>query len=103
MACNCLNRWNGLVFSLRRGASVNFENTAKEFNSIIGVLADDSTLKVLGDLYAKAAQYYTENPQEIAKFLAEPKGPAKHDGRQRAALTVVANAIMNLDEFVMKE
>ncbi|MBC7923392.1 MAG: DUF1553 domain-containing protein [Ferruginibacter sp.] len=60
-------------------------------------------LRVLTDLYQQADQYYRENPAEVPKFLVDPKSARQPDRRQRAALTVVANAIMNLDEFVMKE
>ncbi len=78
--------------------------------------AKPTTLQILQDLYKKADVYYQENPGEAFKMIGE-KSIAKAkvvqavslskesptEIRHKACLTVVANAIMNLDEFVMKE
>nr|WKN34158.1 DUF1553 domain-containing protein [Tunicatimonas sp. TK19036] len=52
-------------------------------------------LEKLAALYEEAEQYYRENPDEVVKMAGE-------EDAELAALTVVANAIMNLDEFVTK-
>lgn len=52
-------------------------------------------LKQLETLYEEARQYYQNNPEEIVKMAGE-------EDAELAALAVVANAIMNLDEFVTK-
>ena len=57
--------------------------------------ADQSTLQQLEKLFEEAQQYYQENPEEIVKMVGD-------DDAELAALTVVANAILNLDEFVTK-
>ncbi|MGD1893781.1 MAG: DUF1553 domain-containing protein [Cyclobacteriaceae bacterium] len=57
--------------------------------------ADQSKMQQLAKLYEEAQLYYQENPEEIEKMVGE-------DDAELAALTVVANAILNLDEFVTK-
>lgn len=80
-------------------------------------------LDVLENLYRKALQKYKEQPQEARKLLSHPPKPGsakqarayqssgeqsyrkQHPGEAEArlaALTIVANAIMNLDEFLTK-
>jgi hypothetical protein len=56
---------------------------------------DDETLTTLEDLYQESIQYYKLFPEEISEM-------AGTEDATLAALTVVANAIMNLDEFVTK-
>jgi mono/diheme cytochrome c family protein len=63
-------------------------------------------LSALVDLHQKAAAIYREKPSAAAQLLGIQK-PAKGSpptGEQaaRAALVVVANAVLNLDEFVVK-
>ena len=52
-------------------------------------------LEQLQKLYTEAQQYYQENPEEVVKM-------AGLEDAELAALAVVANAILNLDEFVTK-
>jgi len=52
-------------------------------------------LEQLNTLYAEAQQYYQKNPEEVVKMAGE-------EDAELAALAVVANAILNLDEFVTK-
>jgi hypothetical protein len=53
-------------------------------------------LAVLAKLYRDTEAFYTQNPAEAGKLLANATP-------QRAALTVTANAMMNLDEVITKE
>lgn len=90
----------------------------------MGKAPQPGTLRVLQQLYRNAQQHYQERPTEAAEMLADSaalanRRPAKRRrevpvvpvGRmnlsttqtQLASLTVVANAIMNLDEFITKE
>jgi len=55
-------------------------------------------LAVLRDFYEQAALYYRENPDDGLALAA-----VDFDGEERAALTAVANVILNLDEFITKE
>ena len=52
-------------------------------------------LEALLALHEEATRYYAENPEEVPKLVEE-------ENAELAALTVVASAIMNLDEFVTK-
>lgn len=56
---------------------------------------DNKKKEALLDLYQEAVTYYRDNPEETSKMAGE-------EDVQLAALAVVANAIMNLDEFVTK-
>ena len=53
------------------------------------------SLEVLRNLYQAALMEFTENPEALEQFL-DIKSTTLH----HAALTMVANAIMNLDEFL---
>ncbi|MEK9613470.1 MAG: DUF1553 domain-containing protein, partial [Flavobacteriaceae bacterium] len=55
----------------------------------------EDTLTVLMELYQTASKEYEQNPSALESFLELSKTDKHH-----AALTVVANAIMNLDEFL---
>ncbi|QNF34597.1 DUF1553 domain-containing protein [Adhaeribacter swui] len=61
-----------------------------------------ATLHVLTRLYQQSEQHFTQKTQELQKFLPAIDHQLKN-APQLAALTVVANAIMNLDEFITKE
>ena len=57
-----------------------------------------ATLNVLKALYQNALEEYKSDSQAAALFLHYEKGPSA----ELCAMTVVANAIMNLDEFLTK-
>lgn len=56
---------------------------------------DQTTLDTLTELYANSINQFKNNPELINDFLELGKTQINH-----AALTLVANAIMNLDEFL---
>ena len=87
---------------LPAGATVN-EQVSQGYQLALLKNPNPQKVKILTGLYNQAHQFYTQNPQELAKFLGQKDAAQKSESRQLAALTVVANAIMNLDEFVMKE
>jgi len=60
-------------------------------------------LKLLTAFYQQADAYYGQNARQVSQFLGQETGSKTKNPRQLAALTLVANAILNLDEFVMKE
>ncbi|MGV3587490.1 MAG: DUF1553 domain-containing protein [Adhaeribacter sp.] len=60
-------------------------------------------LKALTKLYQQADIYYSQRPRELSQFIGKEAASQNPAPRQLAALTLVANAILNLDEFVMKE
>lgn len=58
----------------------------------------ENKLNILNDLYENAAGVYKADTAALHAFTKDPQ--ASHE---LAALTVVANALLNLDEVVMKE
>jgi len=64
------------------------------------VLADitDEKLSILTELYNNSISDFKEKPKNIREFIPYETDP----NANLAALTVVANAIMNLDEFLTK-
>ena len=63
----------------------------------LGTPPNRETLDVLTGLYTDALAHYTEGTGDAARLTGDP-GSA-----ELAALTMVANAILNLDQFLMKE
>lgn len=65
--------------------------------------ADENTLNVLERLYENAWDHFSKNP-EFATLMIKTKSQYEPDEqKQIASLTLVANAIMNLDEFLTKD
>jgi hypothetical protein len=56
-----------------------------------------SKLQALEKLHQQASTYFSQNPEAVAAFMGN-----KISGDTQAALTVVANAVLNLDEFLVK-
>ena len=56
-------------------------------------------LNILKELYRKSEAYYQAKPEDILHITGNKETPDKH----MASLTVVANAILNLDEVITKE
>jgi hypothetical protein len=61
-------------------------------------------IEILQKLYEKAVVIFKSQPEAATKMATEPLGalPEGHDATEMAAWTVVANAILNLDEFLMR-
>jgi mono/diheme cytochrome c family protein len=76
------------------------EQIGKTYRQAIGRDIGEAKLAVLEKLYDKSLKMYQQNPKEAAKLLA---CDAKKTTPEKAALTVVANAMLNLDEFITKE
>ena len=55
-------------------------------------------MKALSDLYEESLTTFREHPGDLHDFM----GLGVQPGPELAALTVVANAILNLDEFIVK-
>ena len=66
--------------------------------------ASESELKRLVKLFNNAHSHYKQNPAAATMMATQPIGaaPADADHAQLAALTVVGNVLLNLDEFLMK-
>jgi hypothetical protein len=61
-------------------------------------LIPESKLTVFGNLYREALHEYQGNEEGCKKFIQ-----SKTADPELAAMTVVANAMLNLDEVIMKE
>jgi len=61
-------------------------------------------IEILQKLYEKAVAIFKSQPEAAKKMATEPLGalPESLDVAEMAAWTVVANAILNLDEFLMR-
>jgi hypothetical protein len=79
------------------------EKLKKGYEAAIFKAPSSQKITILNQLYQQANSYFKNNPVEQSKFLGEKSKAAKGTGTELAALTVVANAIMNLDEFITKE
>ncbi len=66
--------------------------------------ASESELKRLVKLFNNAHSHYKQNPAAATMMATQPIGaaPADADHAQLAALAVVGNVLLNLDEFLMK-
>jgi len=67
------------------------------YTLVMGILPDQQELDVLTHLYQDALAHYSENSQEVTLLTGEQGSP------QLAALTIAANTILNLDQFIMKQ
>ncbi|MCW5517905.1 PSD1 and planctomycete cytochrome C domain-containing protein [Muriicola sp. Z0-33] len=71
---------------------------AKGYKRALMATATADKLDTLLELYEVALEEFTTRPEEMESFIYFDKQP----NAKKAALTVVANAIMNLDEFLTK-
>jgi hypothetical protein len=93
----------GLAHKMQQVAGAPEKQIAAGYQSALFRQAPAPKLKVLTTLYQQADTYYRKNPQQLTAFLGKEACTQNPAPRQLAALTLVANAILNLDEFVMKE
>ncbi len=84
-----------LATSMRENESAVPAMIQKGYTKALLKKPDIETLASLEELYAESVRYYEQNPDEIIEMAG------KQD-KALAAMTVVANAILNLDEFVTK-
>lgn len=66
--------------------------------------AQPNEIAVLTKLYENRKAYYSTHADEAVKFATDPLGPLPEgmDAKDLAALTAIANVILNLDEFVTR-
>ncbi|MEK6476347.1 DUF1553 domain-containing protein [Catalinimonas sp. 4WD22] len=81
---------------INEGGKTAEERIAKGYEIAMVKPIEPNKKAALIELYQEAVTYYQENPGET------PKMTAGEEDQQLAALAVVANAMMNLDEFVTK-
>jgi len=93
----------GLAARMMQAERKTEEQIRKGYEMALFRQPDAKTLGVLQDLYQKTENHYKTKPKEMALFLGDPKATKKPESLQIASLTVVANAITNLDAYLMKE
>jgi hypothetical protein len=72
------------------------------FRVLIGRSPDETEAKILAKLYAEQKTEFAKNPNDAKKLLSigESKRDETLPSADFAAMTTLANAIMNFDEFV---
>ena len=93
----------GLAQKMQLAAGLPEKQIAAGYQSALFRQVPASKLKLLTSFYQQADTYYRQNSHQIVSFLGKETCKTNKNPRQLAALTLVANAILNLDEFVMKE
>jgi hypothetical protein len=93
----------GLARKMQQVAGAPEKQIAAGYQSALFRQPAAPKLQVLTTLYRQADTYYRQNPQQLIAFLGKETCAQNPAPRQLAAFTLVANAILNLDEFVMKE
>jgi hypothetical protein len=65
---------------------------------------DADEIQILQKLHEKAVAIFKLQPESAIKMATDPLGalPEGMDPAEMAAWTVVANSILNLDEFLMR-
>ena len=75
----------------------NYENAIKDmYESAMYRNIEDEKLSFLLNLYLESINFYSKNPEELKNFF----GLDSNVSKKIASLAIVANAIMNLDEFL---
>ena len=66
---------------------------------------DQQEMAILGDIYQQQLAIYTANPEAAGALLAVGESPRDRslDTARHAALAMVANTILNLDETITRE
>ena len=90
---------SALANKMWHAASSDSARIAWGYHQALARSANDEQMPALMDLLTEARAHYEQDPLGAVK-LARRDLPEKTD---LAALTVVANAIMNLDGFITKE
>jgi len=84
----------------KEGGENTISQIKKGFEWATGHTADDKSIQALMKLYDTALSQFKDDKEKAAMMLGEKKNGRANT--ETAALTVVANAILNLDEVVTK-
>ena len=89
---------------LREGGDTTESRLAFAFRLATARAPSEREIQVLSDLYAKELASFQANEQSAAKLLAVGASPcaSQWNAAELAAWTMVANAILNLDETITK-
>ncbi len=84
----------------REGGNSPTEEIRAGYRRVMARDIEPAKLAVLSRLYNEALTTYRHQPKEVEKLLKDCPGKR---GAETAALTLVASAMVNLDEFITKE
>lgn len=89
---------------LREGGRERRQQLAWAFALVAGRHADDRELSILEQMYAEQFAVFAEDPAAAEKLnqMGESKGDPSLPAPDRAAATVVAQALLNYDETLMR-
>ena len=81
------------------------ERISQAFRICLARPPNDKELKHLESLYQRAMIRFEKTPKMAAQLATEPLGaaPPGMDVRELASMTLVANVLMNLDEFLARK
>jgi hypothetical protein len=90
---------------LREADSDSVSQIRRGFRIVTGRLPRPSESEPLTQAYYQFLNYFAENPQEAPKLLAIGEAPRDKTlpAPQHAALTMLANILLNLDESITLE
>jgi Protein of unknown function (DUF1553)/Protein of unknown function (DUF1549)/NedA-like, galactose-binding domain/Planctomycete cytochrome C len=90
---------------LQKAAASSVEQLAYGYLLCMGHAAPSADLAVLKKLFQEQLQHYQLHPDEATQLASDPLGPLppNADSAQYAAMTVVANVLLNLDGFLNKD
>ncbi len=71
------------------------DQLSKAYEMTMGKSPSDEKIEVLKGLYSEVKKYYTMNPDQSAEVT-------ESDNTELTVFTIVANSLMNMDEFIMK-
>jgi hypothetical protein len=74
------------------------------FRSVLARSPDAEEIAIAGKLYQRQLAQYQKTPEEAKKAVTfgESKSPENLDVSQLAALTLVANLVLNMDEAIVR-
>ncbi len=89
---------------LREGGRDRRQQLGWAFALVTGRHADDRELSILAQMYAEQSAYFAAEPQAAEKLdqMGESRDDFPFSAPERAAATVVAQALLNYDETLMR-
>ena len=84
-----------LAHQVLRSKKLVVEQLTNTYQLMMGKTPSDKKKKVLQKLYQETLVYYQEHPKEAFEI-------AQSENIELATLTIVANSLMNMDEFIVK-
>ncbi len=93
-----------LKFNISTSADADVARLRQAYRWCTAKPADDAVIEVLQELLAEQRAHYQQNHADAVVMATDPLGPLPEaaDATEYAAWTVVANVLLNMDEFLNK-